>query len=157
MDVLLIIFTHITLVMEEWVYPKSGFRVCPIRIPWRNGLKESWWGGAFLHFLPNFCYSWWFFKVEYAKCGYETLKNHQKIWQKMKKSLVQLAFNPFFGCFWVSKKSNFVIYIIKYGKKWRQVYFNLLNPIFRLIDSGYPKIGFWVPVQPLYITHCWGY
>ena len=32
-----------------------------------------------------------------ALCNFEKSSNMTKIWQKMKKRLVQLAFNPFFG------------------------------------------------------------
>ena len=46
----------------------------------------------FLPYLMNFR------SGAYWRCCYGTLKNNQ-IWQKLKKTLVRLAFNPFFGWF----------------------------------------------------------
>ena len=62
-------------------YPKPGFWV-PI-VPWRNGLIAE----GKLDILWNFENSW----------------NMPNIWQKMEKSLLQLAINPFFRWYWVPK------------------------------------------------------
>ena len=54
-------------------------------------------------FLPNF---WWFLKVESelkVLGNFEKSTNMAKIWQKMKKSIVQLASNPFFSTFRVTE------------------------------------------------------
>ena len=64
--------------------------------------SEKWIKGKiskdFLHFLPNVCH---IFLMNFQSCTGHTPrgtlqfeKNHQ-IWQKLKKILVQLAFNPF--------------------------------------------------------------
>ena len=56
---------------------------------------------AFLHFLP---YLIIFQNLLHHRCAplWKIIKYGKTIWQKMKKSLVQLAFNPFFGWFRVS-------------------------------------------------------
>ena len=53
-----------------------------------NGFFKGMLNKAFLHFLPNFCHFWWFSTGPSAR---STMKYHQKL----KKSLVRLAFNPF--------------------------------------------------------------
>ena len=59
-------------------YPKSRFWV--FKVSWRksNMNKKPY----FIHFWPNFCHIWWYFKVNL-------------IWQKIKINLLQFSFNPF--------------------------------------------------------------
>ena len=81
---------------------------------------EKWVQGKlikdFLHFLPNFGHIWWFVKLPQCVFHFEKSSNMSKIWQKMKRSPVQIAFNPFFGWFrapdpllvnWVVKLPSF--------------------------------------------------
>ena len=56
---------------------------------------------TFLHFWPNFLV--YYLMIFKSRRSCETLKIHQKIWQKIKYSLFQLdlKLNPFFGWLWV--------------------------------------------------------
>ena len=74
----------------QW-FLKPDFRVPGVQ--WKNGLQES-------HFLPTFYHIWWFFKV---LRNFGKPSNMPKFWQKMKKSLCRLAFNPFFSWLQVPK------------------------------------------------------
>ena len=104
--------------------PVPGFRV-PI-VPWRNGWKTS---GTRLSLI--FYHIGWFFKVEHMSSKvvlyFENSSNMAKMWQKMKKSLVQLAFIPFFGWFWVSVNwiSGTHSTTNKYKEIFAQCYFEL--------------------------------
>ena len=74
-------------------YLKHEFRVPTL--PWRNGPKASK-TRLFFIFLLNFLPYLIIFQSDTQQSCWGTLKNHQ-ICQKMKKILVQLTFNPFFG------------------------------------------------------------
>ena len=53
---------------------------------WRDGFKESW-TKLFFIFLPNFCHSWWFFKVictEGAKKHWKIINNAKNLAKKLK-------------------------------------------------------------------------
>ena len=85
-------------------YPKSDFRLTG-NLP-KNGLKASWTYGSssfFAKFLP---YMMIFQSVACQRCCV-TLKNDPKIWQKMNKSLVQLAFNLFLHGIMVTQNPGF--------------------------------------------------
>ena len=74
------------------------------RNPGFRSALEKWVEEGFSSFFDNFFWHiWWFFKVKHVlrHWNFEKLSNMPKIWQKMKKSVVWLALNPFFGWFLV--------------------------------------------------------
>ena len=75
---------------------KIGFRV--LEVPWRNGIirqVEQGFSSFFAKFLP---YMMMIFQRS-AMLHFGKSSSMAKIWQKMKKSLVQIALYPFIGWF----------------------------------------------------------
>ena len=103
---------------ELQVWKKLQFMEATL-LPWRNGLKGKL-NKVFLHFMPNFCHIWWFFKVECTDrcCG--TLKKTSN--NKYDKNLTKIEEKP---CSTYMPSNHF------------------------LADSVYPKIRFRVPVPTL--------
>ena len=84
------IWYYSQLVMDR--VSKIGFLWPEINV--RNGLNASWVELGFSSFSANF----FPFLIEFSKCHtlhIEKSSQIASIWQKMKKSLIQLAFNPF--------------------------------------------------------------
>ena len=86
---------------------KIGLRLVEQFPGFKNAL-EKWVKGksnkAFLHFLPNFCHIWWFFKVEHAEVSSELCKiikyGKNKFSKKWRKALFDLPLTHF-AWFWV--------------------------------------------------------
>ena len=83
---------------ETWVWGVP-------EIPWRYGLKASWTWLIFI-FGPKFddFSKWW--SAPMVLLNFENSLNTAQIWQNMKKSHVQRAFNPFLGWFRGSTRST---------------------------------------------------
>ena len=89
---------------EKKLHSRSGF-----------GIGESWIVGLF--FITQIFalfddFSKW--NVPKTLWKFEKWSNMAKLWQKMKKSLVQLAINPFFIWFWVTENLILGIYQIRH-------------------------------------------
>ena len=85
--------------------PGFGFWKCRREMGLKGKLNK-----AFLHFLPNV---WTYLtNSQNGSCSKKLWKiiKVPKIWQKNRKSLVQLALNPFFGLFWVPDPSQDGLY-----------------------------------------------
>ena len=85
-------------VPETWV----------LEVPWRNGFKASWTKAVFHFFYQIIGIFNNFSKWSLSKALWKIITHCDmlKIWQKMKKSLVQLAIKPLFG--WCQVPENLI-------------------------------------------------
>ena len=95
-----------------------------LEVPWRFLIcvfKASW-TRLFFIYCQKFWHFWWFFKVECTKGPLQNFKkssNVPKIWQKMKKSLVQHAFSSI-----LHGSSELPIVIYHNSKRFGDIFFS---------------------------------
>ena len=93
---MLVMIVQLDNTVAEW-FPKT--RVSGTHIAMEKWVEGDKLNNAYLHFLPNFCHIWLFYKVERTEGTIEfrkIIKNGKKLTKNEEyNSLVQLAFNLF--------------------------------------------------------------